>query len=732
MREQRTEGPGAVEDVSTEPAIDAGQEGKTQFRAEGTIPPVGSAEPAAPAQASASDQAFGDVSGGGGRAAVGAGAGGGGGGGQPLPDDLRIKFEASLGADLSGVRVHVDGNADKKTKAAGAKATATGQDIHLAPGEYDPHSAKGQELLAHEVAHTVQQKHAAPQTQAKSELPAPSSGPEREADGAASAMVSGEKATVSPVAEQKPHAKDDERDKLVAAYRSSLNAGNWTDVALRLNGFSDDDIAMFVGKMSGGQHAHVREGAEAAMPGWSQRVTNAIDAADGNAARISTLYAAYEKAVVTAKSSGNWSEVVERLNGMGDPDIQDRLKKLTWFDYEAIRAQTTNARVLAAVDKADTARVQRSYTAYEQAIAAHDYLGAAKQLHGFSDEDLTAHMVALGNHAVVTKKKDGEKGDPKPDGAQQLQFLRAAALKLHDDRVLAAIDAAIVDHPPDATTVTPIDYTASVALPDVSDDARLLAGLNLDDFGGNAKVADFCQQLAQHFGAESAAKSKKPDNAEVATTTELAKLRASFKSTGEFVRAGGGGMSYTTFAGFAKDWMSEMREGVDAKFMLSNWHSLKPNPFDPDEKGLEPLHGTTSGHQLVDPWVNKFVDALPGCAAGTYHDHGGKSWGPFCVDLNPQIARDERGLYQKEPLLEFYRQINSAAAGADWSSLYNDATLAKAVNADLGVNRVSYAGDDGTGNWHGALKLHLHIYLKPPTAAVVPDPKSGPDHQEGG
>ena len=40
----------------------------------------------------------------------------------------------------------------------GAQAYTTGSDIHFAPGQYDPHSPAGQEVLGHELWHVVQQK----------------------------------------------------------------------------------------------------------------------------------------------------------------------------------------------------------------------------------------------------------------------------------------------------------------------------------------------------------------------------------------------------------------------------------------------------------------------------------------------------------------------------------------------------------------------------------------------
>ena len=118
--------------------------------------------------------------------------------GSPLPTDLRRRFEGSLGADLGGVRVHTDESSQAASAAVGARAYATGQDIHFAQGQFDPSSTEGQHLLAHEVAHTVQQSgSSARQPQFKLEVSEPFDHAELEADRAADAMMRGDAAAVS-------------------------------------------------------------------------------------------------------------------------------------------------------------------------------------------------------------------------------------------------------------------------------------------------------------------------------------------------------------------------------------------------------------------------------------------------------------------------------------------------------------------------------------------------------
>ncbi|HAG83790.1 MAG TPA: hypothetical protein DCL61_22240, partial [Cyanobacteria bacterium UBA12227] len=79
------------------------------------------------------------------------------GGGQGLDESVRQPMEQALGTDFSGVRVHTDAQSDQLNRSIQAKAFTTGQDIFFKQGEFDPGSRGGQELLAHELTHVVQQ-----------------------------------------------------------------------------------------------------------------------------------------------------------------------------------------------------------------------------------------------------------------------------------------------------------------------------------------------------------------------------------------------------------------------------------------------------------------------------------------------------------------------------------------------------------------------------------------------
>jgi uncharacterized protein DUF4157 len=78
-------------------------------------------------------------------------------GGQPLIPAVRTFFETRFGRDLGQVRVHTDRAAARSANAINARAYTVGQDIVFAGGEYALENVTGKRLMAHELAHTMQQ-----------------------------------------------------------------------------------------------------------------------------------------------------------------------------------------------------------------------------------------------------------------------------------------------------------------------------------------------------------------------------------------------------------------------------------------------------------------------------------------------------------------------------------------------------------------------------------------------
>lgn len=108
------------------------------------------------------------------------------GSGQRLPDSLRGEMEQRFGADFSQVRIHDHAQAHAAASGLKAKAFTFGNDIVFARYRYAPDTAQGRKLMAHELAHVIQQ------SRGGGELASDAAGPhESEAAAAADAFVGG-------------------------------------------------------------------------------------------------------------------------------------------------------------------------------------------------------------------------------------------------------------------------------------------------------------------------------------------------------------------------------------------------------------------------------------------------------------------------------------------------------------------------------------------------------------
>ena len=109
----------------------------------------------------------------------------------PLPD--ADSWSQRMGADVSSTRVVTGPQAAESAEAIGARAFAVGKTIVFGDGAYQPSTPGGQHLIAHELAHTLQQPSIAP---AGGTLPAsqPGDAHEREAHAAADLVMAGQTA----------------------------------------------------------------------------------------------------------------------------------------------------------------------------------------------------------------------------------------------------------------------------------------------------------------------------------------------------------------------------------------------------------------------------------------------------------------------------------------------------------------------------------------------------------
>ncbi len=78
--------------------------------------------------------------------------------GRPLESGARAFMETRFGHDFQDVRVHDDARAAESARAVSARAYTVGQNVVFGAGQYAPESAEGRRLVAHELAHVVQQR----------------------------------------------------------------------------------------------------------------------------------------------------------------------------------------------------------------------------------------------------------------------------------------------------------------------------------------------------------------------------------------------------------------------------------------------------------------------------------------------------------------------------------------------------------------------------------------------
>ena len=109
--------------------------------------------------------------------------------GRPLEEGLRAQMESRYGMDFSQVRIHTDARAAQSAAAVQADAYTAGRDVVFGEGRYAPQNGEGRRLLAHELAHVVQQSRGgtAPPLD-------PEASQERDADQASAAVAAGRSA----------------------------------------------------------------------------------------------------------------------------------------------------------------------------------------------------------------------------------------------------------------------------------------------------------------------------------------------------------------------------------------------------------------------------------------------------------------------------------------------------------------------------------------------------------
>jgi len=169
-------------------------------------------------------------------------------------------MESRFSQDFSDVRVHTDAQANESAKSLGATAYTTGNDVVFAAGKYEPGTGEGQQRIAHELAHVIQQRQSGLTSSRSTELSSPRDASEREADAVGRKVAGGMHApaiVAAGVGIQRTNGKipvlDDfekkfpDAGKLIRKQPSAMTLVNEADTAgAQFGGFVEDGPASVV------------------------------------------------------------------------------------------------------------------------------------------------------------------------------------------------------------------------------------------------------------------------------------------------------------------------------------------------------------------------------------------------------------------------------------------------------------------------------------------------------
>jgi hypothetical protein len=287
--------------------------------------------------------------------------------GVSLASNARALMEPYFGHDFSRVRIHADAAGAGSARAVGAAAYTVGSHIVFAAGRYEPATALGAQLLAHELAHVVQQRTSKGPLRRQPDLEAALAGKEwakvaeilngfseKAINEALARLRRGDVGSIHAGALDNPRvgpgsaiAKATRPAYLDLNYENEMKKGAWTEAAKFLNGFNQHDIETRLQKLTDDQLEKIHDGA----------LDNPALGDKSSVAIVSHRVMSGRKSVVLYKKAGSFQELIDlvraaegKLAGGGITTAKEQIHALrgifygtTWsLDYSDQGSKTRN------------------------------------------------------------------------------------------------------------------------------------------------------------------------------------------------------------------------------------------------------------------------------------------------------------------------------------------------------------------------------------------------------
>ena len=635
------------------------------------------------------------------------------GSGSSLDSTTRGFFEARLGVDLGHVRIHTGPAAEASSTAVQAHAFTVGSDIVFGRGRYSPTTDSGRRLIAHELAHAV-------------------SGPGVD------------------LARQ----TDDEEER-------SRRAGGDAEAGV-----------------DAGQAGEVRvdSGSDATDAGTTTTSTTGTTTAATTGTTTGGTTAPTTTATTTTKAAATTTQTVPTTTTSGIlpsghtaappgmaacPDAPGRNLVVLACKTPALAPPPKEVAKLPTPVTSnfggDADRI-----AFAQGLAA---CRAAREVKGVIDRRFASEVEAARKLATDQGKADtaaaiaaaAEGIDPKDRGA--IARARAQAekdAKKEAAKKIAAAQAAVTRQ--DVATVT-TELTAKDLAALEADFSLTIANALGSRFGPG-----WLRQMQARLDRERARITKEKTALPKArkgepppTPRPKADVDKEIEAEMTDVRCDTEQSVLGDLEAIARAWAVGRREQVDFETIPQTGVAF--------QKGFDPTYtpaaadlvqipagvregGASATLAGVAPEVGDFLTELeaaqqavtpslkPPFTASNRAGHGGGSWAGkgFSLDISIPAPRDKRGFWDPNAAAMFLMTLDATAKrfGARWRVLYNDFSVAQAVNKATGSRNVVFIGDSsGNLNWHGPAPLILHFHLdveipKGATATPLAGTKTGP------